>query len=179
MILATHPELLYEAQKAANAQHAEILDAAELPSEIVWPEPLPNSTRNVYGVYPAGLNTWEKPFAELLDRDSNNIVTWWHRNEPRQPWSVNVLMPDGRGFYPDFVIGIAGRKTAEGALLADPKLNFQRDDEAAKVLAEHRAYGRVMILFLDGVRWMTVGYDDAKKKPVLAREFRLSDAAGF
>ena len=179
VILATHPELLYEAQKAANAQHAEILDAAELPAEIIWPEPLITSTRNVYGVFPAGLNTWEKPFAELLDRDSNNIVTWWHRNEPRQPWSVNVLMPDGRGFYPDFVIGITGRKTEEGALLADPKLNFQRDDEAPKVLAEHRIYGRVMILFLDGVRWMTVGYDDKSKKPVLAREFRLSDAAGF
>ena len=179
VILATHPELLHEAQKAAHAQHAEILDAAELPPEIVWPEPLPASTRNVYGVMPAGLNTWERPFAELLDRDANNIVTWWHRNEPRQPWSVNVLMPDGRGFYPDFVIGIAGRRTEEGALLADPKLNFQRDDEAPKVLAEHRSYGRVMILFLDGIRWMTVGYDDKAKKPVIAREFRLSDAAGF
>jgi len=128
---------------------------------------------------PAGLNTWEKPFAELLDRDSNQVVTWWHRNEPRQPWSVNVLMPDGRGFYPDFVIGIEGRQTEDGALLADPKLNFQRDDEAPKVLAEHQRYGRVMILFLDGVRWMTVGYDEKAKKPVLAREFRLSDAAGF
>ena len=54
---------------------------------------------------------------------------------PRQPWSVNVLMPDGRGFYPDFIIGIDGRKTEDRALLADPKLNFQRDDELPKVLA--------------------------------------------
>ena len=179
VILATHPELLWEAQKAALARHAEILEAAELPSEIVWPEPLPSSPRNVYGVIPAGLNTWERPFADLLDRDTNNVVTWWHRNEPRQPWSVNVLMPDGRGFYPDFVIGIKGRQTEEGALLADPKLNFQRDDEAPKVLAEHRCYGRVMILFLDGVRWMTVGYDERARRPILAREFRLADAAGF
>jgi superfamily II DNA or RNA helicase len=179
VILATHPQLLWEAQKVALAKHAEILEAADLPCEVIWPEPLPSSSRNVYGVMPAGLNTWEKPFAELLDRDSNNIVTWWHRNEPRQPWSVNVLMPDGRGFYPDFVIGIEGRKTENGALLADPKLNFQRDDEAPKVLAEHRSYGKVMILFLDGVRWMTVNYDEKAKKPVIAREFRLSDAAGF
>ena len=179
VILATHPELLFEAQKAALAEHAEILDAEELPSEIIWPEPLALSPRNVYGIIPAGLNAWERPFAELLDRDATNTVAWWHRNEPRQPWSVNVLMPDGRGFYPDFVIGITGRKTEEGALLADPKLNFQRDDEAAKVLAKHQTYGRVMILFLDGVRWMTVGYDEKAKKPVMAREFRLSDAAGF
>lgn len=179
VILATHPELLHEAQKAAHAQNAEILAAADLPAELHWPEPLSKSPRNVYGVMPAGLNTWERPFAELLDRDPHNLVTWWHRNEPRQPWSVNVLMPDGRGFYPDFVIGIAGRKTEDGALLADPKLNFQRDDEVPKVLAEHRAYGRVMILFRDGVRWMTVGYDDKAKRPFLKQEFRLSDAAGF
>ena len=57
VILATHPELLHEAQKAALAQHAEILEAAELPSEINWPEHLPMSPRNVYGVMPAGLNT--------------------------------------------------------------------------------------------------------------------------
>ena len=120
----------------------------------------------------------------LLDardrRDANGIVKWWHRNEPHKPWSVNVLMPDGRGFFPDFVIGVEGRKTEAGVLLADPKLNYQRDDEAPKVLAEHQIYGRVLILFRDGgTRWMTVGYDDKTKKPCLAREFRLSDAAGF
>jgi len=82
VILATHPELLFEAQKAAHAKHAEILDAADLPPEILWSEPLPVSSRNVYGVIPAGLNTWEQPFAELLDHDANHIVTWWHRNEP-------------------------------------------------------------------------------------------------
>ncbi len=64
-------------------------------------------------------------------------------------------------------------------MLADPKLNFQRDDEAPKVLAEHRNYGRVMILFLDGIRWMTVGYDEKANKTIIAREFRLADAAGF
>ena len=109
MILATHPHLLHEAQKAAISQHAEIQDAAELPPEIDWPEPLPFSPRNVYGVMPANMNSWEVPFAELLDRDVNNVVLWWHRNLPHKPWSVNVLMPDGRGFYPDFIIGVAGR----------------------------------------------------------------------
>jgi len=179
VILTTHPELLWDAQKAAHAKHAEILETADIPSEITSVEPLPASTRNVYGVMPAGLNTWEQPFAELLDRDMNKIVKWWHRNEPRQPWSVNVLMPDGRGFYPDFVIGIEGRKTEDNALLADPKLNFAREDEAPKVLAEHRIYGHVMILFRDGVRWMTVGYDAKAQKPVLSKEFRLTDTIGF
>ncbi len=180
VILAANPELLHDAQKAALACAAEIRETDDLPAEIVSDEPLAASTRNVYGVIPDGLNTWERPFADLLDRGGNGLVNWWHRNEPHKPWSVNVLMPDGRGFFPDFVIGVEGRKTEEGILLADPKLNYQRDDEASKVLAEHRLYGRVLILFRDGgTRWMTVGYDDKAKKPCLAREFRLSDAVGF
>jgi hypothetical protein len=76
VILATHPHLLHEAQKAAINQHAEIQEAAELPPEIDWPEPLASSARNVYGVMPANMNTWEVPFAELLDRDANNVVMW-------------------------------------------------------------------------------------------------------
>lgn len=88
-------------------------------------------------------------------------------------------MPDGRGFYPDFVIGVEGRKTEDNVLLADPKLNYQRDDEAPKVLAKHQVYGRVLILFRDGARWMTVGWDDKTHKPCIVNEFRLSNAAGF
>jgi hypothetical protein len=45
--------------------------------------------------------------------------------------------------------------------------------------AEHRTYGKVMILSRDGARWMTVGYDEKARKPIIAREFRLADAAGF
>ena len=40
-------------------------------------------------------------------------------------------------------------------------------------------YGRVLILAKDGLRWMTVGDDERARKPVLAREFHLADAAGF
>ena len=180
VILATHPELLRQAKKQALAKHAEIEDAEDLPTEITSLEPLSTSSRNVYGVIPVGLNSWEQPFAELLDRDVHNVVSWWHRNLPRQPWSVNVLMPDGRGFYPDFVIGIAGRKKPDHVLLADPKHDYQRENEVPKILAEHRSYGRVLILFLEGgTRWMTIGYDEQAKKPVPVREFRLIDAAGF
>ena len=32
-----------------------------------------------------------------------------------------MVRADGRHFYPDFVIGVEGRKTEDGVLLADPK----------------------------------------------------------
>ncbi len=179
VILATHPELLWEAQKKALAEAAEIIEAAELPTELVSPDYLPNSPRNIYGVIPPQMNGWERDFAQMLDRDPNNLVNWWHRNPSDKPWSVNVLMENGRGFYPDFVIGIEGRKTEFGALLADPKDRFETSREAPKVLAEHRTYGRVLIVAKDGARWMTVEFDENTKKPVARCEFRISDAPGF
>lgn len=180
IIIATHPRLLAEAQKAAHAKHAQVVAAAELPTELVWAEPLVTSPKNIYGVYPAGLNTWEQPFAEMLDRASGKTVLWWHRNEPRQPWAVNVLMPDGRGFYPDFVIGVANRNTEDNVLLADPKNNFAHEDEAPKVLAEHRLYGKVLILYRDGSnRWLKVTWDKSENRPRAIDEFHIIDAAVF
>jgi len=179
VILATHPELLWEAQKKALAAHMEIQTAEALPAEIASPEPLQRSPRNIYEVMPPGLNGWEREFAQLLDHDPHRLVNWWHRNPPDKPWSVNVLMTNGRGFYPDFVIGIEGRKTEDGALLADPKERFETSQEAPKVLAEHQTYGRVLILAKDGARWMTVGYDEKARKPILAQEFRLPETVGF
>lgn len=179
VILATHPELLWEAQKKALAEAAEIIEAAELPGELVSPDYLPNSPRNIYGVIPPQMNGWERDFAQILDRDPNNLVNWWHRNPSDKPWSVNVLLANGRGFYPDFVIGLEGRKTELGALLADPKDRFETSREAPKVLAEHRIYGRVLIVAKDGARWMTVEFDEKSNKPVAQKEFRLSDSPGF
>lgn len=92
---------------------------------------------------------------------------------------MNVLMTNGKGFFPDFVVGIEGRKTDGGILLADPKERFETAREAPKVLAEHKIYGKVLILAKDGARWMTVEYDQKAKKPVTNREFRLSDTPGF
>lgn len=178
VILATHPELLRDAQKQALAGQAEILDAAELPEEHLSAEILSTSPKNIYGIVPQ-MNHWEVLFAEILDSDPNGIVKWWHRNPSQKPWSVNVLMTNGRGFFPDFVVGIEGRRTQGGILLADPKERFETKKEAPKIHAEHKTYGKVLILAKDGARWMTVEYDPKAKKPVASREFRLSDTPGF
>jgi type III restriction enzyme len=129
---------------------------------------------------PAGLNTWEQPFAELLDRDAVNIVRWWHRNPPRKPWSIQVVLDNGRGFFPDFVIGVEGRRTEDGGLLADPKFAFEITQEKPKSYAQHPVYGRVLILSLQGgAQWMTVRYDQARDKAVLDRQFQVTDAPGY
>lgn len=179
-LLARHPELLTKAQKAAITATLEVRMAADLPCELTSESGLTTSARNVYGVYPEGLNTWEQAFAKWLDGDTLGIVQWWHRNLPRLPWSVNVPLPDGRGFFPDFVVGINGRKTEDGALLADPKWGFDRMEEAPKAGARHPAYGSVLVLYRErDARWLTVRYDAERDRAYTDREFFLSDATGF
>jgi type III restriction enzyme len=181
VILAARPELLYKAQKEALAAHFEVTPTQEeLPAVLDSDLPLATSRLNVYRVIPPSLNSWERPFAELLDRDSQQIVRWWHRNLPHKRWSVQVVLDNGKGFFPDFVIGINGRKNEVGGLLADPKFSFETTQEQPKTYAQHPIYGRVLILSLQGgAQWMTVRYDEQRQKAVLDREFRLSDAAGY
>jgi superfamily II DNA or RNA helicase len=185
IILANSPGKLRDAQKKALAEHMEVLEAEPLPEVHVSLEPLRVSPLNIYGIYPDGLNDWERSFAAFLDMDPNGNVLWWHRNEPRKPWSVNVTQENGRGFYPDFVVGVRNRPTALNALLVDPKFFFEIEREAGKVRAAHADYGRVLILSrFDATAsraagWMTVVWDERRDKAVKDREFRLSDAAGW
>ena len=178
VILCARPDLLYAAQKAALAKHFEVQQTEEgLPPALDSETPLPNSRLNIYRVMPPGLNSWEQPFAELLDRDSDKIIQWWHRNPPLKPWSIQVVLDTGRGFYPDFIIGVDGRRTEDGGLLADPKFAFEIAQEQPKTYAQHPIYGRVLILSPQGGgQWMTVRYDPTRQKAVLDNEFRIPDA---
>ena len=180
VILACQPELLYEAQKAALAVHFEVEESEEeLPSAMESEAPLATSRLNVYGAIPPGLNLWETAFAELLDDDAEGVVKWWHRNLQHKGWSVRVQLSDGRGFFPDFVIGMEGRKTELGVLLADPKYAFETAQELPKTYARHPIYGRTLILSRKGAQWMTVRYDATQNRAVLDKEFLLGDAVVF
>jgi len=180
-ILATRPEILWDAQKVALGENAEVRETEEpLPDALFSDAPLATSSRNMYGVYPEGMNSWEVDFAKMLDSAPDGSVLWWHRNEPDLPWSVNVFRRSGRNFFPDFIIGVNGRGTLQNVLLADPKFNFERADEAEKVLACHQVYGRVMICPRDAAqRWRVASWDAKRGKPTAENEFRFSDMAGF
>lgn len=179
ILLLTHPQLLIEAQKAALAEGARLDEAAELPPVLTSDEPLRTSGFNLYGVYPAGMNSWERLFADFLESDMSGKLLWWHRNLPHKPWSVRILLTSGRGFFPDFVIGVKDRPKPNGALLVDTKYAFDTAREAPKILADHDEYGRVLIVHKTGEkRWAKVRFDE-NGKPVLGDEFRVIDAPGY
>jgi len=92
-----------------------------------------------------------------------------HHRSLQKAWSVNVLLPDGRGFYPDFILGVDGRKTSDNALLIDTKFAIHQPDAADKIGALHGSYGNVLILFREiserWVRWLGIR---TRKKSALA-----------
>ncbi|MDO8540461.1 MAG: DEAD/DEAH box helicase family protein [Opitutaceae bacterium] len=181
LILVQHPKLLRAAERTALARCAESLPSGTLPENIYADAELPNSRHNLYGVHPPGMNSWEQAFAELLDRDPDGHVLWWHRNESHKPWSVATTLPNGQQFFPDFLVGIRGRAKPDNVLLVDPKRAINDDLNAkVKTVVEHQTYGRTVILFLeDNKRWMTVRYDEATDKNELDSVFRLSAMVDF
>ncbi len=180
VLLASHPELLRKAQRAALIAHAQLVEAEEWPSEMVSREALPKSRLNGYGVIPAGMNSWERGFVGILDRDSSGAILWWQRNPPHKPWSVRVLLNDGRGFFPDFILGVKARPKENAALLADTKFAFELGKEQAKILAEHQAYGRVLILHqIKEGQWAIVRFHPDDGRPVADTDFRIADAARY
>jgi type III restriction enzyme len=180
VILATHPQLLYEAQRKALVKYATTKPTEDaIPAEWISDAPLTVSARNIFGVYPPDLNNWERDFAQWLDRDTTGTVLWWHRNPVDQDWSVCVMLENGHAFYPDFVIGVAGRKSEDAVLLADTKFAFELGQEFPKLLAEHPAYGRTMIIHrvAQGVWHMT--RVDAEGRPKLGDELQMYHLAAF
>lgn len=180
VILATHPQLLYDAQRKALLKYAtSVPTREELPDVCISDTPLQASPLNVYGIIPPALNTWERAFVDYLDRDTSGTILWWHRNPPRQEYSVCVLLEDGKGFYPDFVIGIKNRKTKDGILLADTKFGFERFQEFPKVLAEHPDYGRALIVHRGAAGAWHAAAVDASGRPKFGEEIRIVDLAGL
>jgi len=181
MLIAARPALLNDAYKRAVAKVPAVGDAEALPETLESDVPLDTSRLNVYRVLPAtDFNTWERQFGQYLDDDETDTVLWWHRNQPHKPWSINVLMDNGRGFFPDFIVGIRGRQSLDGGMLADTKYAWETAPEFPKLLAEHAKYGRAVVLTKDHAKagWQVVGLDKAGR-PCIERPFRIAEASRY
>ena len=181
LILIQHPKLLNEARKVCQARYTEVVNTSPLPEKVSSDVPLDRSPRNIYGIDPADLNNWERPFAEWLDNAEDGLVLWWHRNPSRQSCSVAVTLANGSQFFPDFLVGIQGRETPDSVLLVDTKRAINDDTNSLiKAVCEHKSYGRTAILFYEEEkRWKIVRYNEEKDKNEIAEPFDLVSAKVF
>ncbi|HET6407253.1 MAG TPA: hypothetical protein VFG14_05185, partial [Chthoniobacteraceae bacterium] len=179
LILVRHPNLLSEVEKQCAARFSYVRESEPLPGFVESATPLNPSFKNVYGVFPADLNPWEVEFAKLLDNDPTGTVLWWHRNPPRKKHSVAIVRPDGGRFFPDFIVGVKGRKVAKHPVLfIETKHAIGSLDSQIKAVVEHKEYGRALMIHWKD--WhdeknrvaMTVRYNPAKDKNELDAVFR-------
>lgn len=182
LIMATYPNLVKRAARTCAAQYKETVDAAELPENVEMPPGTQLSRLNVYGVMPQDLNRPEKAFAEMLDADTSGTVEWWHRNEPRKPWSIGIVMPTGDKYFPDFVVKVKGRSHGNGLLLVEIKGShiLNGDDTLDKVIAEHKVYKKpLMLVQEDDGRFMTVRYNERTDKNETDQVFRVENMTEY
>ena len=175
-ILALRPEQLKNAVSETIARHIASEPVEPLPQTLQSFAPLDPARLNLYGVFPEDLNSWERPFAEVLDNDLSGTVLWWHRNPVRKPWSVSMPLPGQNDFYPDFVVGVKSRNRGQGILLVETKreINDERRNALIKAQAVHPEYGKVMMLYwVAGRQWQVVEYDPATDKNRLDRVLRM------
>lgn len=143
LVLARRPSLLREAYKSLRLRSVMDIDVP-LPGGIESDQRLPDARRNLYGVFPPGLNLDEQAIARLLD--ASPLVEWWHRNPPKTGVGL-YRWDEGDGYYPDFVVRLRQRP-GNGIALLEIKGDFLagKESEVDKASAEHRDYGRVYMV---------------------------------
>jgi len=173
-ILAMHPGVLRQALSKAVANHTECRDAEDpLPEFISSDVSCEPATFNIYGVF-HDLNSWETEFARQIDNDDTGLVQWWHRNCEKKRHSVVIPIPGQPRYWPDFVVGVQGRKSP-GILLVETKrdINDEKGNARLKAVAQHPEYGKVMMLYWsegEGL-FQTVEYDAITDKNLLRTAF--------
>ena len=181
LILIAHKNLLRDAVRTCSGQHKELVDTAPLPETVTWPTGSATARLGVYGVFP-DLNNDELAFAQLLDADMSETVEWWHRNESCKPYSVGLVMPDGRGYFPDFMVKVNGRSKGDGILLIEVKGEFLMNsgNTPDKALASHGLYRQPLMVMLEkSGRWMTLRFNEKTDKLEPNAVFRLDALAEY
>lgn len=182
LILVNYPKLVRDAARTSAALNKEIVETAPLPDHLEIAAGAPHSRLNVYGVILPDLNEHERKFAEMLDADTKGTVLWWHRNEPRKPWSIGIVLPDGDRYFPDFAVGVKDRMRGGGVLLLETKGGhlLNSDETVEKVVAVHKTYGPPVMLKRrdDGSLWI-VRYIASRNRVEEDQAFRVENMAQY
>ena len=164
------------------AKHKELVDTVPVPEIVTWPTGCTTARLGVYGVFPPDLNSHELAFAQLLDGDMSEAVEWWHRHEPSTLHSVRLVMPDGKGYFPDFVVKVKGRSKGGGILLIEVKDEYLMNSGSTpdKAQASHGLYRQPLMVMLENSgRWMTLRFNEKTDKLEPDAVFRLDALAEY
>jgi type III restriction enzyme len=118
-----------------------------------------------YDVFPPNMNENERRFAELLDSDDSGRVKWWLRLQENANWAVTLMLPTGKRFFPDFAVGVAGRRTPDAIALIETKDDgvtgrLHSETNREKITALHQDYRNVRWTYQGERGWTELHYNE-------------------
>lgn len=175
------PERLRMAVRQALRQHLRMSTTEPIPDFEFGSAALVRAKKAAYGVFPADLNIEERAFAEFIDSDSTGVVKWWLRNRENTRWATRIVLPTGRRFFPDFVVGVTNRSTPDSIALVEIKDDgvtgrLQADANIMKIRVQHQEYKNVFWTYRaeQGI-WARARYDDGLNRIVPQGAFKISE----
>jgi len=176
----TEPEKLKEAIKTVQGRSVRVVADTDIPTSYFGPDSLPVATKSAYGVFPDRLNQEERSFAEFLDADTTGTVKWWLRNPENETWATRLVLPSGHRFFPDFVVGVAGRATPDSIALVEIKDDgvtgrLQSDNNIEKIRVQHRDYRNVFWTYRTDGTWARAQYADGLHRIVPKDRFDVTE----
>lgn len=178
-----NPDGLKAAVKEAQAIRVRTVNDEPLPLEYPDQTDLPSTRRSAYGVFPSRMTRPERQVAELLDADESGTVMWWLRNVENTTWATRILLPNGRQFFPDFVVGVRGRRSEDSIGLVEVKDDgidgrLHADVNLIKIRSRHQLYGEVKWTAQgdSGMEWLSL--NDRLSRIQGDRPFAVQDLLG-
>lgn len=169
-----------EALRRAQKRHMVVNTDEPIPEFELGPEGLDIAHKGAYGVFPANMNKEERAFAEFLDSDSSGLVTWWLRNPENYNWATRLILPNGKRFFPDFAVGIIGRKSKDHIALVEIKDDgdtgrLHSDSNLLKIKDRHTAYQNVFWTYRAGGKWVEGAYNELENRIIANRKFEIEN----
>lgn len=152
LAILRQPQALKEAVRIAQGYHIRLESNEPIPTEQFGPKDAPKAKKGAYGAFIGRYNRPERAFVEMLDNDDTGRVKWWLRNPESEKWATRLILPTGKRFFPDFVVGVSGRRTRDRIALVEIKDDgetgrLHSDSNAVKIRSEHSEYKKVFWSF--------------------------------
>ncbi|AUH35638.1 DEAD/DEAH box helicase [Paracoccus tegillarcae] len=148
LAILRQPQALKEAVRIAQGHHIRLESNEPVPTEQFGPKDAPKAKKGAYGAFIGRYNRPERAFVEMLDNDDTGRIKWWLRNPENEKWATRLILPTGKRFFPDFVVGVSGRRTRDSIALVEIKDDgetgrLHSDSNAIKIRSEHSEYKKV------------------------------------
>ncbi|MFD1882035.1 DEAD/DEAH box helicase [Paracoccus pacificus] len=148
LAILRQPQALKEAVRIAQGHHIRLESNEPIPTELFGPKDAPKAKKGAYGAFIGRYNRPERAFVEMLDNDDTGRIKWWLRNPENEKWATRLILPTGKRFFPDFVVGVSGRRTRDSIALVEIKDDgetgrLHSDSNAIKIRSEHSEYKKV------------------------------------